>query len=81
LGSDNFTGIGAIAFSPDGTIIAAGSTWYYLILWDVKTGKKLRVVDETGAISVMAFSPDGTMIATGHAGSGITQWVDVWGIN
>lgn len=81
LGSDNFTGIGAIAFSPDGTIVAAGSTWNYLILWDVRTGKKLRVVDETGGISAMTFSPNGTMIATGHAGSGITQAVDVWGIN
>lgn len=79
LTSEDFANISAIAFSWDGSIIAAGSPWNYIVLWDVKTGRKLAVLD-TGSISGLAFNSDGSLLAAGHAGSGLAYAVTVWGV-
>ena len=58
--------INCVAFSTDGTLLATGSIDKTARLWDVHTGRALRVLQGHGdwAMSV-AFSPDGSLLATG----------------
>jgi WD40 repeat protein/serine/threonine protein kinase len=54
-----------VAFAPDGTLIACGST--ELELWDTGSRKKLAVLDtlEKDVYHAVAFSPDGRTVAGG----------------
>ena len=56
----------AIAFSPDGSILASGG---YLPngvirLWDTTTGKLRDTIDVSEDVLTLTFSPDGTMLAS-----------------
>jgi WD40 repeat protein/mono/diheme cytochrome c family protein len=65
----------ALAFSPDGRIVAAGDKAGNIILTDVASGKTLRtfaVKDKGWAISV-AFSPDGKELSAG-VGATLNRW-------
>lgn len=63
----------AMAFSPDGTILATTRNWKYgpaggvVHLWDVATGKRNRqILGDDGAKNLtrcVAFSPDGKLLA------------------
>jgi WD40 repeat protein len=57
---------GGMLFGPDGTTLAAYSEPEKLTLWDVPTGKKLKVValpQHLVGLSPSAFSPDGRCLA------------------
>ena len=55
----------SVAFSPDGTRLLSASRDHDVILWDVATGKQLRVLrGHFGAVSDARFSPDGRWIVT-----------------
>jgi hypothetical protein len=60
--------INAVAFSPDGTRLATGSTWR-ITMWDLRTGDILwqhRIgAGIAKTVLAVAFSPDGTRLATG----------------
>ncbi len=58
----------AVAFAPDGQMIAAVGEWKMVGLWSVEAGEQIRKfpTPPTHPISV-AFSSDGRTIATGHA--------------
>ena len=68
----DFSQVLAIAFSPDGKLMASGGYAndkgnYFARLWDVETGKELRrfMHGEKGyGIRSLAFSPDGKTLAT-----------------
>ena len=66
----------ALAFSPDGTLLATGSYFGRLDLWDVATqarhGKPMRVADD-GVLSV-AFDPSGRLVAGGGATGPVRVW-------
>ena len=53
------------AFSPDGTLVAAGGGDSKLTLRSVATGETVQVFDHTSEVSTCAFSPDGTLVAAG----------------
>ena len=60
----------AVAFSPDGKLVLAGS-WRSLRLWDVKSGKEVRVLQQhPGSASSIAFAPDGKFVAVGSEDGG-----------
>ncbi len=63
--------VAALAFSPDGKVLASGDYSGAVHLWDVETGTSLRPPLRTNSIvSVVAFSPDGRMLAAGTAEPG-----------
>jgi WD40 repeat protein len=54
----------ALAFAPDGKLLASSSDEGTITLWDVATGKKGDTLKRAGAAS-LAFSPDGKTLAAG----------------
>ena len=74
-------GAGAVAFSPDGKVLAAAEGSALLHLWDVATGRKLaedRAM--TGVICSAAFNPDGSILAIA-VGGGTKLWRVLRGIS
>lgn len=70
----------AMAFSPDGSVIAAGGQRVRpqggrLIFWNVSSGKEIRTVDcHQDRVTCLAFAPDGRTLATGGADKMIHLW-------
>jgi hypothetical protein len=71
--------IGSLTFHPDGTIIAAGSIYEGLVLWETNTRRPLTVLKPVG-VKTMLFSPNGDQLATGHQANDPTDSVKLWGI-
>ena len=69
----------SVAFSPDGTWVAAGADNSTVELWDVATGQSVAVLKGQGVpygvrpVRSVAFSPDGTLLAFG-----LELGVNVW---
>src|SRR5262249_51890187 len=55
----------AVAFSPDGRILACGSDRGAIRLWDVATGReRQRLAGHRGRGNRLTFSPDGRLLAS-----------------
>ena len=65
----------AVAFSPDGRLIAGGTGDKQILLWDVQTGERVRELagHRLGARS-LAFSPDGRRLASASVGGEVRLW-------
>ena len=66
--------VSSLAFSPDGNTVLTTSFDSTARLWDVKTGKSLRVFRHTSPILAGAYSPDGKTIVTGSWFGKICVW-------
>jgi WD40 repeat protein len=63
----------ALAYSPNGRILAAGGGDDPVRLWDTDTGKEIRTLKDTW-VSALAFTPRGSVIATAGAFKTIRLW-------
>lgn len=68
----------ALAFSPNGSLLAAGEMRSTVRVWDVQTNETLLALSPPAAARVfiwsLAFSPDGSWLAAG----GSDGWVRLW---
>ena len=65
----------AVAFSPDGTLLAAGLEDATIRLWRIADQTPLQTLEgHSGAVWSVAFSPDGSLLASGSADSDINLW-------
>jgi WD40 repeat protein len=54
----------ALAFSPDGKLLAGGSSNYFAYLWDVSLGQEISRIPHSDVVRSVSFSPDGLELAT-----------------
>jgi hypothetical protein len=68
--------VSALAWSPDGTILASSSSDENSIhLWSPATGKRIRTLEgHTGWMRSLAFSPDGKLLASGSTDLTVRIW-------
>jgi WD40 repeat protein len=64
----------SVAFSPDGTVLAAGSQDGTISLWNAATGRKTAVLTTDFFIRSLAFSPDGKTLAAGGDSGDVILW-------
>ena len=65
-----------ITFSPDGKLLATGSTDGKIHMWDIRTGALLRTCDghNNQIIKAVAFSKDGKLLASGADDGNVVIW-------
>ena len=66
----------ALAFSPDGKILAAGGLSSPFGLWDVASGQKVAALPlaPDGSVSDLSFSPDGKTLAAADGDNTVDLW-------
>jgi WD40 repeat protein len=79
LVSRPFTGhtknIASVAFSRDGTVVAAGSEDTSIILWDVRSRKTLgTLAGNSETVTTLLFDPSGAILLSGSADGTIMRW-------
>lgn len=67
--------IRSLAFSPDGSLLASGSTDMSVKLWDTQTWQVVRTLEgHTDYLGNIAFSPDGKQLATASRDGSVRLW-------
>jgi WD40 repeat protein len=65
----------ALAYSPNGRLVASGSNDNMVKLWDVATGREMRTfVGHSQPVKAVAFSPDGNYLASGSDDATLKLW-------
>jgi WD40 repeat protein len=67
--------VSAIAFSPDGALIASGSEDHMVRVWQPASGRLVRRLEgHASAVTAVAFSPDGSVIASASNDRTVRLW-------
>jgi WD40 repeat protein len=70
----------AVAFHPDGAVVASGGEDNLVHLWDVGAGTEIQTLAaHTDTVRSIAFSPTGDRIATGSEDSSVRLWDGITG--
>ncbi len=65
----------ALAFSPDGRMLAAAGQDGRLAIWEIATGRQIHLIQaDRRRVRSVEFSPDSAKIATGGEGLNVTVW-------
>ncbi|HSR30384.1 MAG TPA: DUF885 family protein, partial [Anaerolineae bacterium] len=75
--SGHLTPVTSLAFSPNGQMLASGSTRFSTIInfWDLERGEILRTfTGHTDNVQALAFSPDGTLLASASLDRTLRLW-------
>lgn len=74
----------AISFHPDGQWLASGSSDKSVQIWDVPSGRKVKLLEVADAVSSVEFSPNGSLLGLGLGNrdrnrEGVQLWhVESW---
>lgn len=65
----------ALAFRPDGSLLASSGSRSSVRLWDVRAWKQAgSLAAHPEPVTALAFSPDGALLASGDAAGGLRVW-------
>ena len=67
-------GVDALAFSPDGRLLATGSTDTTTRLWRVSSGRLVHVLPQKGHVAAVRFSPRGRLLFSASADGTAAVW-------
>ena len=73
--SDVFDAVNSVAFSPDGALVAAGSSNGVVGVWRVANGQRHTLfVGHASSVWSVAFSPDGCLLASASSDATVRLW-------
>lgn len=69
----------ALAFNPDGSILASGYEDRTIKLWDVQSGEDIQTLNgHQTSVSCLDFSPDGAILASGSYAGAVNGEIKLW---
>ncbi|KAG8952076.1 hypothetical protein FRC03_012274 [Tulasnella sp. 419] len=73
--------VNAVAYSPNGELIATGSDHFTVIIWDSRTGAQIHILrGHSEDVMAVDFSPDGNLVASGSRDASVCIWNSATGI-
>lgn len=80
MARDGDQNVFAIAWSPDGDLVATGHYGGSVAVWNLKSGEQVQALSgHTKTVNAIAFAPEGNLLATGGEDSEIRLWnTETW---